>query len=1466
MSLLNTPTKADDEIGRIQLDLSAKWGLKFPEPGFRSPAKRKFDQPEEKALERLKYLYFHDRKSNQTATGHAISSFEQTARKLLAGWVKKPQGETDVLPSRTRSGARDDFLARSHVFNDDESSHLMQALLQSLTDVVESVRKEQTDTGNNDRTPQNKGSVPVRRSSRKSSEKSNSKATSLQRDGNIRSYMKQTIDNLQPLDPVATVQQPSSDDFIIDDGLFNDVEMQDAPSDAGPRIPPDSLRNGPGFGPMMVFSESNESLEDVYQTPPDSPSKMRLASGKYTDTKTRRQSSIQSPTRINPPYGPSESVLGQARKRAYPAPSKPDLPRKVSRDDSRNRQSLDALIHTAAYPRNLRRDHESFNGSLHRSFSSDTSTSVTTSGATIASSAWTTPNTSFLIETPGTSFDSINEPFELDYPGAKLTYTAQTLDEPCRPEKPVGLGLVIALDPIYPVKAVSMAPPALIPVNKASTEVSVEKVEAVACPHKNNAVGLRQLYELCRVSIQTQVPLEAFDHASTQVVDDYETLWSTIAVTAKQHGSTLPERSSSAAWKQSEQDFKGVALTGSLKFLEHPGHGVFEFRLNPLKVEPTYRLARKFGHDRFFVLSVPRIEPRHLPSHLNSDSNARQSIVDWLLQSEHSFLGRRWRAFYVKPEGRKAGPSSSVTLTDSKFRVYLFAENGHDFVSSANGGEKDPRMFEHSPTERKEVIEWLVSLKINRDQPALKFFSRIGLGVSQTRPALQFNPSQIIRSDDARADSPAERRLHHETSRQKKAHKKSIKSKSPVMNDGCARISRAAAKAIADILHLEYTPSIFQARIAGAKGVWMIDCLGECISGPKGDTWIEITDSQLKFEPDGKDNLYPDPERLTFEVNSWSKPLTEAALNFQLMTILTACKVPSQVFCDLLEADLTAKVANLEAAMESGLAIRKWNQENNPVSSERAAHGVEMQGGIPSTLAEKINWFVEHGFEPHSCCRLKDLLYKAIAGYCIRLENRMNIGIVKSTYAFMIADPLAVLEEGEIHISFSTPFEHKMMLHDIDLLVARLPAPLPSDIQKVRAVFKIELESYRDVIVFSSKGSCSLAEKLSGGDYDGDKAWICWEPRVVDPFENAPVAKPASLDTYGIEKEKTTVADLLAYDDYMDRFLRLGFDFNLQDSLLGICTSYFESLCYQRNNIYSPLATRIAQLLGLLVDRAKAGIIFDDERWVKYLKQEGLPRILPKPAYKDRANGAPKRSNLIDRLVFETAKGVREKALANFSRRFKNVGSYDTDITNLHKYECEEMKQDDGIKKALADLRKDLVTIKDFWSTHCMGSDDSGGGEETISFGTRAKRKSVLPFQAIAERVRDDFLALRPSAEARALSPIVARWDRERSPSNHWTLLKASTMFFYHYEKPFIWYAAGVELGILKSQARGTGSLRSVVNDIWECYKIDGKAVDRKRRKAEEDQGINIGGASFDDGDADEYGDWGWMEGVGLHD
>ena len=107
--------------------------------------------------------------------------------------------------------------------------------------------------------------------------------------------------------------------------------------------------------------------------------------------------------------------------------------------------------------------------------------------------------------------------------------------------------------------------------------------------------------------------------------------------------------------------------------------------------------------------------------------------------------------------------------------------------------------------------------------------------------------------------------------------------------------------------------------------------------------------------------------------------------------------------------------------------------------------------GIEFIVANKT----QHGFEPAECSFLKDICYKAANVYCQRLEKKMKIGIGRSTIALMIADPLGILEEGEVHLGFSSCFRDERsrfqdtFLNGIDVLVARNPAHLPSDIQKV---------------------------------------------------------------------------------------------------------------------------------------------------------------------------------------------------------------------------------------------------------------------------------------------------------------------------------------------------------------------------------------------------------------------------------
>lgn len=110
------------------------------------------------------------------------------------------------------------------------------------------------------------------------------------------------------------------------------------------------------------------------------------------------------------------------------------------------------------------------------------------------------------------------------------------------------------------------------------------------------------------------------------------------------------------------------------------------------------------------------------------------------------------------------------------------------------------------------------------------------------------------------------------------------------MNDGSALMSRALALCICDSIGITRpTPSCFQARITGAKGLWMVDRHKSSIRSFRAgdDVWLQISDSQLKVHPHPQnlDETF-DPEQLTFEVANWAKPLHLVDLNIQLLAIL----------------------------------------------------------------------------------------------------------------------------------------------------------------------------------------------------------------------------------------------------------------------------------------------------------------------------------------------------------------------------------------------------------------------------------------------------------------------------------------------------------------------------------------------------------------------------------------------------
>ena len=353
---------------------------------------------------------------------------------------------------------------------------------------------------------------------------------------------------------------------------------------------------------------------------------------------------------------------------------------------------------------------------------------------------------------------------------------------------------------------------------------------------------------------------------------------------------------------------------------------------------------------------------------------------------------------------------------------------------------------------------------------------------------------------------------------------------------------------------------------------------------------------------------------------------------------------------------------------------------------------------------------------------------------------------------------------------------------------------------------------------------------------------MCWDPKIVGPFRNAPVPDPPSPDSYGIEKDLLTVSDLIPHEDYMNRFLGHAFNFNLQMNMLGICTTYHEALCYHRNTICSDQAIRIAALLGNLVDSNKQGYRFDNAKWAAYLRKHRLPRKYDPPAYKDKGKARAKDGNLIDDLVFNVAKKERQEALRKFDEHFKDVESWDEDLVRIRNEEVEEARTNKALATVLTNLKTGLDDILKYWRDHCRREDDE---DESAT----ARRGNSISFRAIVEQCRQDFVALAPitmkkvmitaarpttiDSDPIGVSDTIHRWQRAHAAgkSSDWDVLKASVAFYHFHRTNFVWHVAGTELGQIKAGARGAGTYRTVVNELFDCCKLDGKLVEGGKRR-----------------------------------
>ncbi|KAJ8455635.1 hypothetical protein ONZ45_g18889 [Pleurotus djamor] len=610
----------------------------------------------------------------------------------------------------------------------------------------------------------------------------------------------------------------------------------------------------------------------------------------------------------------------------------------------------------------------------------------------------------------------------------------------------------------------------------------------------------------------------------------------------------------------------------------------YKVLVEPLESRRSNYFSRALGSTRWAQLKIP-------DDYLLRDIEGIKKFTS----QKFSFMGTTYIPFHAKD-------GNSIYLLDAAARI------------------GDTSSF-------KAVCEWHNPIAMNFKQPIAKYSTRNTIGFSNSIPVLEFQDEDIsFDLDDLTATvglAPGEEPASHQ-----------------LMTDGCGFINREALIKMKAVLPgLEFPPSAIQARIAGAKGVWV---LHPTDTSDRPRIWIRPSQNKIKL-PRPFDRAHR-----ILNLLSTAHPMKPCSLSLQSILNLSHNGVSNEVLAAKLEEGLQevvrplmdwtrphamlflydavsriGSVGNSRAARLAQASSRALGLtgRDRAVIEEEAAHGdddhdleldsvesndnLEYTGrnkhsGLPLGLQEGLVEAIQAGFSPQTSEFVYGKLH-ALVQNCIEMATKdFRLPITQSTTAIMIADPKGVLKENEVFFKPSSPLQNPRtgeLLRQLegDVLIGRYPLRLASDMQKVIAVNKLELQEYLDVLVLPIVGARSLASVLSGGDYDGDEDIIIWDQDIVRPFRNHPfVAEPPDFLAQNFEKQVQRVGEFCDQVYQMDvaaaqrRILDVML-LNVCDSKVGVYSKFHDTAVW-KHGLNHERAVLLAYMFTTVLDSPKTGL------------------------------------------------------------------------------------------------------------------------------------------------------------------------------------------------------------------------------------------------------------------------------------
>ncbi|KAJ7954351.1 RNA-dependent RNA polymerase [Quillaja saponaria] len=300
-----------------------------------------------------------------------------------------------------------------------------------------------------------------------------------------------------------------------------------------------------------------------------------------------------------------------------------------------------------------------------------------------------------------------------------------------------------------------------------------------------------------------------------------------------------------------------------------------------------------------------------------------------------------------------------------------------------------------------------------------------------------------------------------------------------VFSDGIGKISAEYARKVAiKCGHRDYTPSAFQIRYAGYKGVVAVD--------PTSSVKLSLRKSMLKYESDNT----------KLDVLAYSK-FQRCFLNRELITLLSTLGVQDHIF----EKKQREAVNELNAIL---------------TDSVRAQEALDlMSSGENTNILKEL---LICGYMPMDEPFLAMMLQTFRASKLLDLRLKARIFIPNGRLMMGCLDETRTLNYGQVFVQFSgTRFRHifedfimydgseQRHIFEGKVVVAKNPCLHPGDMRVLRAVNVPALHHMVDCVVFPQKGPRPHPNECSGSDLDGDIYFVCWDNELIPPQQFQPM-------------------------------------------------------------------------------------------------------------------------------------------------------------------------------------------------------------------------------------------------------------------------------------------------------------------------------------------------------------------------